>query len=73
MKYWVYYKEQCEYCKNRKGCQYIEKVQKYLKDIDNLDDRGIYGTTSFWCDYYNLDEELYWQKNQGECASNAKI
>ena len=40
------------------------------EDIDNLDSRGIYGATSFWCDYYNLDEELYWQKNQGECAAN---
>ena len=70
MKYWVYYKEQCEYCKNCKECQYIEKVQKYLEEIENLDSRGIYGTTSFWCDYYNLDEELYWQKNQGECTAN---
>ena len=55
MKYWVYYKEQCEYCLNRERCGYTEKVQAYIEKIEALDSSGIYGTTACWCDYYNLD------------------
>ena len=68
MKYWVYYKEQCQYCKNRVNCEYKEKVKKYIKDLENIDSKGIYGTTSFWCDYYVIDEEEYWKHNTGECC-----
>lgn len=69
MKYWVYYKEQCKYCLNRERCDYTEKVQAYIEKIEALDSNGIYGTTAFWCDYYNLDEDEYWKNNIGECAS----
>lgn len=68
MKYWVYYKEQCEYCKNRVNCSYKEKVKTYIQELENLDSKGIYGSTSFWCDYYNLDEKEYWKRNIGECC-----
>lgn len=67
-KYWVYYKEQCKYCLNREECQYKEKVKKYLEALDALDDKGIYGNTSFWCDYYMLDVREYWKYNQGDCC-----
>ena len=67
-KYWVYYKEQCKYCLNRGKCGYTEKVQAYIEKIEALDSSGIYGTTAFWCDYYNLDEDEYLKYN-GECAS----
>ena len=54
-KYWVYFKEQCDYCLNRHNCEYTKKVKKYIENLDALDSKGIYGTTSFWCDYYILD------------------
>lgn len=66
-RYWVYYKEQCNYCSNRDICDYKEKVNQYIKELENLDSRGIYGTTSFWCDYYNLDGDVYWKNHIGEC------
>lgn len=68
-KYWVYYKEQCQYCLNRHNCEYIEKVKNYIEKLEAIDSKGIYGTTAFWCDYYNIDEQEYWNKNNGECAS----
>lgn len=67
-KLWVYYKEQCKYCSNRKGCKYKEKVKKYIDQIESIDNKGIYGTTSFWCDYYILDKEKYWKENPGDCC-----
>ena len=66
-KYWVYFKEQCDYCLNRHNCEYTKKVKKYIENLDALDSSGIYGTTTFLCDYYILDEQEY-NKN-GECAS----
>lgn len=67
MKYWIYWKEQCDFCLNRENCEYKEKVKQYMQKIDSLDSKGIYGTTSFWCDYYNLDEDAYWENPIGEC------
>lgn len=67
-KYWVYFKEQCKYCLNREKCDYTKKVKKYIENLDALDSSGIYGTTTFWCDYYILDENEYLKYN-GECAS----
>lgn len=67
MKYRIYWKEQCDFCLNRENCEYKEKVKQHMQKIDSLDSKGIYGTTSFWCDYYNLDEDAYWKNPIGEC------
>ena len=42
-------------------------LSTYKTELENLNSRGIYGTTSFWCDYYNLDEDVYWKNHIGEC------
>ena len=68
IKYWIYFKDRCDYCLNKGDCKYPEKVKKYIEELDSLDDRGIYGTSSFWCDYYCIDEKKYF-KNNNECAS----
>lgn len=59
MKYWIYWPEQCVYCINRKDCNYKEKVNNYISKIVNIEDKGIYGSLSWWCDYYLIDEEEY--------------
>lgn len=63
---WIYWKEQCIYCKNRIKCEHIKRVQRYIKEIDAVSDRGVYGTLKWECDYFNFDEEEYIKKNYQE-------
>ncbi len=66
--YWIYWKEQCQYCKNRINCEYIEKINNYINNLSQVDDKGCYGSLSFKCDYFIFDKELYNEKNPGECC-----
>lgn len=71
---WIYWKEQCKYCKNRENCEYKKKVSKYIEalaSLENLAD-GVYGTTKFTCDYNVIDEEEYRKNHVGECCCTAK-
>lgn len=66
---WIYYREQCEYCKNQKDCEYIQKAQELMKHLDLVERqyKGVYGTLKWTCDYFNFDEEKYFKANLGEC------
>lgn len=68
-KLWVYWPEQCKYCQNRKGCKYTQQVQGYISALQDIDDSGIYGTLSWWCDYFIVDSEKYFLDNPGECQA----
>lgn len=69
---WIYWKEQCEYCKNKGKCGYEEKVKKYIEDLSSVEDKGIYGTLNFKCDYNIIDEDLYYKKNPNECQGHCQ-
>ena len=64
----VYWKEQCDYCENRMFCKYqnsVELLQARLKVVE-LETGGCYGTLSFWCDYFKVDEEKLNANAHGE-------
>lgn len=55
----VYWKEQCDFCANRRFCKYSESVellQARLRVVE-LETSGCYGSLSFWCDYYDEDTQ----------------
>ena len=56
----VYWREQCNYCRNADigiGCKYQHKTRLAIKrlEIAEADSDGCYGTWSFWCDYFKAD------------------
>ena len=68
MKHWVYWPEQCKYCLNRHNCEYEIRVKEYIQLLRNVSHKGCYGSLSWWCDYYIIDEEKYLAENPGECC-----
>lgn len=69
---WIYWKEQCEYCKNKEGCEYKNRVQDLIERFSKVESSspGVYGSLSWKCDYFIVDKEEYYKKNEGECAIN---
>ena len=65
---WIYWREECSYCINRKNCQYKDKMIEFKNKLHNLEKetKGIYGSLKFNCDYFMVDEEKYWNDNIGE-------
>lgn len=58
---WIYYPEQCEYCKNNDGsCGYYHGTQAAIEALQWLD-RNIkaYGSYQFKCDYFIMDMDKY--------------
>ena len=64
---WIYWKEQCEYCTNRKVCDYRENVKEYTKKLEAIEAK-VYGSLRFKCDYFILDERVYQENDMGECS-----
>ena len=62
-KHWIYWPEQCDYCINRNDCQYKDKVKEYIHQLTLVNDRGIYGTLNWKCDYFLLDIAEYEKNN----------
>jgi len=58
---WIYYPEQCIYCKNNTGsCGYYRGTQAAIEALQWLD-RNIkaYGSYQFKCDYFIMDMDKY--------------
>ena len=68
MKYWIYWPEQCKYCLNRHDCEYETKVKEYIQLLQDVPDKGCYGSLAWWCDYFITDEKKYLAENPGECC-----
>lgn len=64
-KYWVYWPEQCKYYINR-NCDYKDKVKEYITNLNSVNNLGVYGSLSWWCDYYIFNEEEYLKNSLGE-------
>ena len=58
---YIYYKEQCNLCTNKGKCEYEKKTQKFIETIGGVEylANGVFGSLSFKCDYFNLDELKY--------------
>lgn len=51
---WIYWKEQCKYCKAQ--CSYIMKnnVAEFIKELSKIEKntKFVYGTLKWSCDYF---------------------
>lgn len=65
---WIYWKEQCLYCKNRIECEYIDKVKVLIDKLSETEKSvpGVYGTLKWTCDYFVINEKDYWEHQIGE-------
>ena len=65
---WIYWKEQCLYCKNRIGCEYIDKVKTLIDKLSETEKSvpGVYGTLKWTCDYFIVNEKDYLEHQTGE-------
>ena len=65
---YIYYKEQCKYCLKNGKCDYQKKTQTFLEAINGIEHlaNGVYGSLSFKCDYFDLDQLAYNKDNPPE-------
>ena len=63
---WIYWVEQCDYCKLRNKCDYRGNVQGYISALRDIDNDGTHGTLKWNCDYFDIDAEEYDRKHPGE-------
>lgn len=65
---YVYWPEQCDYCLNKNNCpQNKNLVKNYINSLIEVNDTSVYGSLSWWCDYYILDTK---RKEEVEYDSN---
>ena len=65
----IYWKEQCEYCVNKIGCESIPAMTDYIHRLERIKPIGpLWGSLEFKCDYFILDKEEYDMKNPPECS-----
>lgn len=66
---YIYYKEQCDYCVTKDKCSYEKRTRTFVETIGGLESlsTGIYGSLSFKCDYFVLDQLAYDRDNPPEC------
>lgn len=71
MKNQVYWKEECEYCLNRKKCDFRDTTKDFRGAISNLanNTKDVKGKISFSCAYFNIDEEEYSVKTEDTCSN----
>lgn len=65
---YVYYKEQCKYCLRKGKCDYKKATQTFVDTISGVEKlaKGVYGSLSFKCDYFALDQLAYNRANPPE-------
>ena len=65
---YIYYNEQCKYCLKNGKCDYQKKTQTFLDAINGIEHlaNGVYGSLSFKCDYFDLDQLAYNKDNPPE-------
>ena len=65
---YIYYKEQCNYCINKGKCDYEKATKTFVDTIGCVEKlaKGVYGSLSFKCDYFDLDHLAYDKDNPPE-------
>ena len=64
----IYYKEQCDYCINKGKCGYEKLTRTFLETLCSMEHlaSGVFGSLTFKCDYFYLDELAYDKANPPE-------
>ena len=65
---YIYYKQQCDYCLRKGKCDYEMKTRVFVNTISGVEalSSGVYGSLSFKCDYFDLDQLAYNKDNPPE-------
>lgn len=65
----IYFTEQCDYCVNKGNCDCERQTRKFVETISGVESltRGVFGSLSFKCDYFNLDHVAYDKANPPTC------
>ena len=65
---YIYYKQQCDYCLQKGKCDYEKKTRAFVNTISGVEalSSGVYGSLSFKCDYFDLDQLTYNKDNPPE-------
>ena len=65
---YIYYKQQCDYCLQKGKCDYEKKTRTFVNTICGVEalSKGVYGSLSFKCDYFDLDQLSYNKDNPPE-------
>ena len=65
---YIYYKQQCDYCLRKGKCDYEKKTRAFVNTISGVEalSSGVYGSLSFKCDYFDLDQLAYNKDNPPE-------
>jgi len=76
---WIWYPDQCKVCRgytfsDGSPCK-KEELMKFISKIRNAEGKtqGIYGSLSFECDYFSVDEEKYkkfYNEQEGCCCKD---
>ena len=54
---WVYWKNECKVCLDRNKCSYRKDTEAYKEQISSIKPINVYGSLSWKCDYFILDEK----------------
>ena len=60
---WIYWKNECQMCLDRDICPYRKQTENYKKLIASIPNKEVYGSLSWKCDYFILDEKEYNKQN----------
>ncbi len=65
---YIYYKEQCNYCINKGKCDHEKRTRTFVETIGGVErlTSGVFGSLSFKCDYFDLDQLVYNRDNPPE-------
>ena len=65
---YIFYKAQCDCCSNKGECDYEKKTRTFVETIGGVERlaSGVYGSLSFTCDYFDLDQAEYNRNNPPE-------
>ena len=65
---YIYYKQQCDYCLRKGKCDHEKKTRTFVNIISGVEalSSGVYGSLSFKCDYFDLDQLAYNKDNPPE-------
>lgn len=68
IKPYIYYKQQCDYCLRKGKCDYEKKTRIFVNTIGGVEalSSGVYGSLSFKCAYFDLDQLAYDKDNPPE-------
>ena len=65
---YIYYKKQCDYCLRKGRCDSEKRTRTFVNTIGGVESlsTGVYGSLSFRCDYFYLNQLAYDKDNPPE-------